>query len=336
MQRQVEALAADNGMETISPTGPRPALLSGEALAGMAAQVSPEPPTQRLLDELDALIEAEVAQRQAPLPPTGERVYPPLFDPSLRLRMFRSRAGFRIKEAFKRSMGRPLEDKLFQRWLEDKPGSAWLEEQGLPRRSVEAYAGNRLDLELDPTLLTRGLDFPASFPNRTQRRKISNFFLWPGPWDRPTHTLAETHRHRFIRDIWAHRLDLTASASYAQLVGELAEGKPIRWHHHGILLDSEARVHAYLERYRLFMEDMLCFGFKPGLGYDPLGIAIDSQGGIIKSNKGLHRLAMAQTIGLERVTVRVRALHRQWWERHKGSARGKEAMDNVLAALPAH
>ncbi|MCE8002201.1 hypothetical protein [Billgrantia ethanolica] len=333
MQRQVAALA-ESSATVGSPTGPRPALLSGEVLATMVKQAPPEPLSPRLLAELEALIEAEIEQRQAPLTPTGERAYPPLFDSTLRWRMLRSRTAFRLKEGFKRSLGRPLEDKLFQRWLEGKPGSAWLEAQGLPRRSVEAYAGERLELEIDSTTLTRGLDFHVSFPNRTQRRKISNFFLWPGHWDKTTHTLADTPRQRFIRDIWAHRLDLTASESHAQLMAELAEGKPLRSHHQGVLLNTEARVLTYLDRYRLYMEDMFCFGFNPALGKDPLGIAIDSQGGMIKSNKGLHRLAMAQTLGLERVTVRVRAVHRSWWERHAGNARGKEALTNVIATLP--
>ncbi|MGY6563440.1 MAG: RNA polymerase sigma factor [Halomonadaceae bacterium] len=333
MQRQVAVLVESNTTMG-SPTGPRPALLSGEALAARVKHVTPEPVSPRLLEELEALIEAEIEQRQAPLTPTGERAYPPLFDPTLRWRMLRSRTAFRLKEGFKRSLGRPLEDKLFQRWLDDKRGSAWLEAQGLPRRSMEAYAGERLDLEIDPTALTRGLNFPESFPNPVQRRKISNFFLWPGPWDQVTHRLADTHRQRFIRDIWTHRLDLTASESHAQLMAELAEGKPLRSHHQGVLLNTQARVLTYLERYRLYMEDMFCFGFNPALGKDPLGIAIDSHGGMIKSNKGLHRLAMAQTLGLERVTVRVRAVHRSWWERHAGNAKGKEALNNVIAALP--
>lgn len=333
MQRQVAALA-ESSTTVGSPTGPRPALLNGEALATMVKHAIPQPPSQHLLAGLEALIEAEIEQRQAPLTPTGERVYPPLFDSSLQWRMLRSRTAFRLKEAFKRSLGRPLEDKLFQRWLAGKPGSAWLEEQGLPRRSVEAYAGEKLDLELDPTALTRGLNFHESFPNPVQRRKISNFFLWPGPWDQTTHTLANTKRQRFIRDIWTHRLDLKASESHAQLMAELAEGKPLRSHHQGLLLNTEARVLTYLDRYRLYMEDMFCFGFNPALGKDPLGIAIDSQGGMIKSNKGLHRLAMAQTVGLERITVRVRAVHRSWWEHNTGNAKGRAALENVIATLP--
>lgn len=333
VQEQVATLTEERAGVN-SPTGLRPAALDAKALATMSNRVPFEPPSQRLIAELETLIQAEIAQRQAPLTPTGERVYPPLYDSSLQPRMLRSRAAFRLKESFKRSMGRPLEDKLFRRWLDGKLGSLWLEEQGLPRRSVEAYAGERLNLEIDPAVLTKGLDYPASFPNRTLRRKVSNLFLWSGNWDLTTPTLADTQRQRYITDIWTHRLDLTASGSYTYLMAKLAEGTPLRSHHQGILLDSEARIRTYLDRYRLYMEDMLCFGFKPSLGKDPLGIVVGRHGNLIKSNKGLHRIAMAQTLGLQRVTVRVRALHQHWWERHKGNANGREALDKVLAALP--
>lgn len=334
MKHQVSALAAENEATVASPTGPRPALLSGARLAAQAQQEPPAAPSRQLMDELSDLIAAEIAQRHAPLTPTGEPVYPPLYDPALRQRMLRSRAAYQIKESFKRHLGRPFEDVWFKRWLANKAGSALLESQGLPRRSVEAYLGDRLDLEIDPCALTRGLDYPASFPNHAQRRKVSNLFIWTGDWDLTTPSLADTQRQRFICDIWTHRLDLTASDNYARLMKQLEQGNPLRLHHQGILLNSEARILTYLERYRLYMEDMSCFGFKPGLGKDSLGIVIDRQGGIIKSNKGLHRLAMAQVLGIQRVTVRVRAIHQLWWEQHKGNTQGKSALENVTAALP--
>ncbi|MGR4068081.1 hypothetical protein [Billgrantia sp. C5P2] len=334
MMRQVSVLAAEDTATVLAPTGPRPALLSGTRLLAMSQQEPPTAPSGRLMGELNELITAEIVQRNAPLTPTGERVYPPLYDPALRYRMFRSRAAFLLKESFKRSLGRPFEDKLFERWLDNKAGGAVLENQGLPRRSVEAYLGDRLDLEIDPRVLSRGLDYPISFPNRAQRRKISNFFIWPGDWDLKTPALVETQRHHFISDIWAHRLDLTASDSYANLMNRLEQRGPLRLHHQGILLDTEARILTYLERYLFYMEDMSCFGFKIGLGKDPLGIAIDRHGGMIKINKGLHRLAMAQTLGIRHATMRVRAVHQLWWKQHKGNEQGTRTLENIIAALP--
>ncbi|WP_162622990.1 hypothetical protein [Billgrantia lactosivorans] len=333
IRQHVSVMAAEDTATVDSPTGPRPALFSGSRLLAMSHQQPDMAPSQQLLHELNDLVRAEIEQRNAPLTPTGERVYPPLYDPALRYRMLRSRVAFRLKEGFKRRLGRPFEDLWFERWLDNKPGGAQLENQGLPRRSVEAYLGSRLNLEIDPSTLRRGLDYPASFPNRTQRRKVSNLFIWPSDWDLKTPELAETPRQRFIEDIWAHRLDPTASTAYQNLMHRIEQGKPLRLHHQGILLDTESRVIGYLERYLLYMEDMSCFGFKSGMGKDPLGIAIDRHGEVVKTNKGLHRLAMAQTLGIRRATMRVRAVHQLWWNRHKGSAQGKRALQNVIEAL---
>jgi hypothetical protein len=44
-------------------------------------------------------------------------------------------------------------------------------------------------------------------------------------------------------------------------------------------------------------------------------VALDRQGKLIKINKGLHRLAMAQVVGLKKLPVRVRAVHRLWWNK---------------------
>ncbi|KAA0014617.1 hypothetical protein F0A17_02955 [Billgrantia pellis] len=313
-----------------TPTGPRPVQLSGAWLATLVEQVPPIAPSRTLDVELQELIKAEIEQRHAPKTPSGERVYPPLYDPALRFRMLRSRTGYRLKESFKRRLGRPVEDKLFERWLNGKPGGGLLETHGLPRRSVEAYFNGRLDLDIDPNQLSQGLSFPDSFPNRTQRRKVSNIFIWPGDWDLVTADLSRSQRQRFVQDIWDHRLDLTTSNSYAELTEKLEQGRPLRSHHHGIVLDSEARILIYLSRYRLYMEDMSCFGFKADLGKDKLGIAIDRNGHLVKINKGLHRLAMAQTLGIRRATVRIRSIHQLWWEQHKGNAKGRGALERAI------
>ena len=316
-----------------SPTGPRPACFSAIQLAQLARHTTATPPSQQLQQALERLIQAEIDQRSAPLTPTGERVPPLLYDPELRGRMLRSRAAFRFKEGFKRCLGRPLEDWLFRRWLDNKPGSTALERQGLPRRSVETYLNDQLDIEIDPGTLKRGLNYPRSFPDRTQRRKVSNLFLWAGDWDIPTPRLTETQRHRFIADIWQHRLDLTTSANYTKLIKHLEQGHPLSLHHQGILADTPERILEYLNQYRLYMEDMNCFGFKDGLGKDRLGVVIDRHGGLIKSNKGLHRIAIAQTLGIQRVTVRVRAVHQLWWEQLTEGTTGKGAMSRAGDAI---
>ncbi len=204
----------------------------------------------------------------------------------------------------------------------------------MPRRSIEAALGDRLDLEVNPGRLVRSLSYPDAFPDRVERRKASNLFLWSGDWDLPRHDLADSSRTRFIQDLWTHRLEPSRSETFRRLEQELEQGRPLRSHHKGMLLDSRERILEYLRLYLLYMENMACFGFDKHEGKDRLGVTIDRHGRIIKTNKGLHRLAMAQVLGLSEITVRVRSVHRQWWQRHAGDAKGRDALERVAQALP--
>ncbi len=138
----------------------------------------------------------------------------------------------------------------------------------------------------------------------------------------------------FIADIWYHRRRLEQSHSYHRLAERLARGKPIVSHSDGVMLDRPERILAYLRRYHRYMESIACFGFDDQLSKDPMGVAVDRHGQLIKLNKGLHRLAMSQVIGVPSIRVRVRAIHRQWWCHTAGEARGQQALDRVLATLP--
>src|SRR3546814_10793057 len=68
-------------------------------------------------------------------------------------------------------------------------------------------------------------------------------------------------------------------------------------------------------------------GFDPSRGKDPLGVAIKRKGRILKINRGLHRLAMAQRLGLLSIPVRVRCVHRLWWDRVTQGTTGEAALE---------
>lgn len=311
-----------------------PAERRGPALWDLAQQLPPASPGQALLSRLDQTRQALQRIPQLPLTPTGEAVHPPLYDPRLRRKMLTSRLAYQAKMAFQRTLGRPVEDRLFHRWQTRRDRRHALEAQGLPRRSVEASLGERLNLEIEPRRLVRGFSFPAGFPDRLQRRKASNLFLWDGDWDLPRHYLADSERTHFIQDLWRHRLAPEHSATFQTLETQRRQGNPLRSHHRGLLLDSRERILEYLHLYLVYMEDMACFGFDAHAGKDRLGVAIDRHGNLIKINKGLHRLAMAQVLGLPRVSVRVRSVHRQWWDALTEGAGGDEALERLAQALP--
>jgi DNA-directed RNA polymerase specialized sigma24 family protein len=311
-----------------------PAERRGPALWDLAQRLPPAPPGQALQARLDQTRQALLLATRLPLTPTGEAVHPPLYDPSLRRKMLTSRLAYRTKMAFQQALGRPFEDRLFRRWRTRRDACRLLEAQGLPRRSLETTLAERLDLEIDPRHLMRGFSFPAGFPDRLQRRKASNLFLWDGDWDLPRHYLVDSGRTRFMQDLWRHRLAPEQSATFQTLETRRRQGNPLRSHHRGLLLDSRERILEYLRLYLLYMEDMACFGFNVEAGKDRLGVAVDRHGQLIKINKGLHRLAMAQVLGLPRVTVRVRSVHRQWWDAQTEGVGGDEALERLTQALP--
>ncbi len=322
------ALASSGGV-----FDPIPAQRQGAALWQLAQTLAPVPPGEALSRRLEQRLQDLRRAPGLPLTPTGETVHPPLYDRRLRRRMLRSRVAYLAKMAFQHALGRPFEDFLFRRWQRNREACRTLEQQGLPRRSLESALGERLDLEIDPRRLVRGFSYPDGFPDRLERRKASNLFLWEGDWDRPRHYLADSGHVRFIQDIWRHRLAPEESDTFQQLEASRLSGNPMRSHHRGMLLDSRERILEYLRLYLLYMEDMACFGFDAGAGKDRLGVAVDRRGQLIKINKGLHRLAMAQVLGLPRITVRVRSVHRAWWDEQTRDCGGEEALERLVSAL---
>lgn len=337
-----QLVAVEGGLSPFSPAeGFGPPVLSGGipperrglALWQLAQTLPPASPGEALSRCLNQRFHDISRAPGLPLTSTGEAVHPPLYDRSLRSRMFTSRTAYRAKMAFQRTLGRPFEDYLFRRWQQRREACRMIEAQGLPRRSLEAVLGEQLDIEIDPRRLVRGFSYPAGFPDRMERRKASNLFLWEGNWDQPRHYLRDSGRTRFIQDLWRHRLAPEESHTFHDLESRCRSGNPVCSHHRGMLLDSRERILEYLRLYLYYMEDMACFGFDASAGKDRLGVAVDRRGQLIKINKGLHRLAMAQVLGLPRVTVRVRSVHRSWWDSQTRGCGGREALERLVTAL---
>ncbi|WP_072825491.1 hypothetical protein [Modicisalibacter ilicicola] len=268
-----------------------------------------------------------------PRSPTGETVHPALYDPELRWAMRRARWVYTLREGFEARIVKPLEDRLFARWLHQARLAGQVEAMGLPYRSVEAYLGKQLELQVDPNALVHQISIPRSFPVKSARNAALNQFIWKGDWDWTRFDFRVGHRYRFISDLWRHRDDPAQSESYRKLMQRIEAGKPFRSHHKGILLNTPNRVLAYLDVYLGYMHDMQRHGFDRELGKDRLAVAIDRDGHVVKLNRGLHRLAMAQVLELEQVPVYVRAVHAEWWQRVTAGERGEAALARVTAAL---
>nr|WP_298372992.1 hypothetical protein [uncultured Halomonas sp.] len=271
--------------------------------------------------------------KKLPKSPTGEQVHPALYDPELRWAMQRSRWASTTRAAFEARIVRPLEDRMLSRWLNQDRFAQRVEAIGLPYRSVEAYLDDKLTLCLAPNELSCAISISRSFPVASEKRLAMNQFIWKGDWDLTRFDFRKGSRYRFIDDIWQHREALVQSTSYRRFMQRIEQGKPFRSHHKGILLNSSGRVMTYLNVYLGYMQDMRAHGFNANQGKDRLGVAIDREGQVVKINRGLHRLAMAQVLGLAEIPVQVRAVHALWWQQATAGKQGQAALASMVEAL---
>ncbi|ART63972.1 hypothetical protein [Kushneria marisflavi] len=234
-----------------------------------------------------------------------------------------------LKSSFQQQVGIPFEEFWFQRWLKGQPGGAQLERVGLPRRSIEKRLGDRLVVHIHPRDMIRDVNFKGV----GGKRPSSSAFLWDGEWDESRGDLRHGSRYEFITDLDEHRDDLTRTRRFQAHAARLKAGKPWASAHEGILLDSEEKILAYLNIYLTFLDDMACHGFDTSRSKDTLGVVVTREGHLLKINRGLHRLAMAQRLGLASIPVTVMAVHRQWWERVTAGTTGQVALDRLACAL---
>lgn len=318
----------------LPPPFRRHAVLAAEQLWNMAECLTPGQIDDRLHARLIGAFELLSAAQHMPRIPSGELADPSLFDPILAPRMRLSRIAVRSRQCLDHCLMQPLGRSALAAWMHQLPGAQHIERWGLPRHSLEIRFQDALEVDVVPRHLILNMNYPKSFPDRRIRHGIGKRLLWDGDWDQRLEPFTTSRRLHFIADIWEHRRNLLHSRSYHQLAEQLARGNPIASHSDGILLDRPERILAYLRRYLLYMESMACFGFDSQLGKDPLGVAIDRHGRLVKINKGLHRMAMAQVLGVPEVTVRVRGIHRLWWQQISAGNTGRKALDRVLEALP--
>lgn len=260
---------------------------------------------------------------------SGEEIDREFYDDSLRLRILISRVSHGIRNRLYDSIASPLENFVFTRWLEGDKAAGFIENNYLPRRCVENYLGDRLALSLNPDHIKYHVSMTRSFRSRRTGSKAKHVFIWPGDWDLETFPFDDNPRYLFINDIWQHREDLSQSQAYVRLVERIREGKPFTSHHKGILLNSEEKVALYLQRYISYMRDMQDRGFDRNKGKDSLGVAIGRDGDILKTNRGLHRLAMAKVLGIDEISVSIKAVHEEWWRENITKNRGRESLEKL-------
>ena len=237
------------------------------------------------------------------------------------------------QEGVQRYLGMPLGKAVLRWWLKDMPGASLIERQGLPRHSLEKYLGaEALTLHINPRTLLDGVRFP---PRKEKKRPSSMAFIWDGDWDLLREPIMQSSHYQFIRDLDENRHQLEQTKRYRDWMTLIERGKPWSSHQKGILLDTPEKIKTFLNIYIGYMDDMAANGYKAALGFDELDVVISREGHVLKISRGLHRLSIAVHVGVPSVPVRVCAVHRLWWKRVIGDAKGAEAMRRLQEAIQA-
>ena len=270
-------------------------------------------------------------RRNGLLGPGADPAFEPLTDRRIRARVRVAHWVYDGNRAIQEYLGRPIGRMVMRRWLQNARDSRHIAALGLPRHIVTELLGDAgLTLHVDPRRLIR---IVAHAPRDVEKRPSSLAFIWDGNWDLRREDLRTGSRYRLISELDDFRDRLHESSSYRKLVARMESGRPWTSHQLGVVLDTPEKILDYLRVYLDFLDDMAINGFDASKGKDPLGVAISRDGKILKVNRGLHRLAMAQRIGLPVVPVRVLHVHRLWWEAVVQDATGMTALRRVTEAL---
>lgn len=265
------------------------------------------------------------------LGPGADRAFAPLADARIRNRVVMAHLVNRGKQSVQRHIGRPVGRVFLRRWMRDKIESRYVEAFGLPRHIVEEVLGaEALTLHVDPRKLIR---IAVHAPRNVEKRPSSLAFIWEGTWDQRREDLRVGTRYQLISDLDENRGQLERTQRYRYLMRCIEEGRPWSSHQVGVLLDTHEKIIEYLQVYLGFLDNMAVNGFDTERAKDPVGVAITRDGTIVKVNRGLHRLAMAQRLGLPSIPVQVRHVHRLWWNQVTQGATGAQALERMKHAL---
>ena len=156
--------------------------------------------------------------------------------------------------------------------------------------------------------------------------------------------------HRFVRQLAQHGRAYREMPVYATLQKRASLGKPVVIN--SVVLDSEAVIDAYCERYLQLIESIRRSGFLTRdevarSTIDPLirrakteeserdvQIAIGPNGELFRLGTGRHRTAIAKVLGLERMPVEIRVMHAEWLSKLVERS-GKSPLDTLLDWLNA-
>jgi len=203
---------------------------------------------------------------------------------------------------------------------------------GVPYEVAHNYYLDDLSLSPDPNSITGYVSKRAASGNKIFRTKF--YFIATGSWDIHPDLFDRHETAIEMKDLLDCNGEFSKSESYKKRIDEMNAGAPRK--HRGIYLDSTEKINAYYTRYLRIIDSMRQHGYKPQKslrGSDvEIGVAIGRNGELLCIRKGHHRLAIAKSLGLERVAVSVRLIHHEWLYKCMEKT-GKSPHESIRAGL---
>lgn len=139
-----------------------------------------------------------------------------------------------------------------------------------------------------------------------------------GDWDLCCRAFRDHPTFRFIQELYQSGFDAAATQRYRELCKRASERNG------GESPNDQRSMDEMIEdvdRQRALFKSMQRDGYRSGMARHEIGFAIARDGRLIKTANGNHRLAVAQLLELESVTMDLRYVHERWYQEYTRGAR---------------
>jgi hypothetical protein len=154
------------------------------------------------------------------------------------------------------------------------------------------------------------------------KKHTNDYFLATGDWINITDKIEDMHVFRETNELEKYKWEYKKTKVYTNLINRMQNKNPAKKQH--ILLDSVEKIDAYFERFKNLHDSMVENGFMAINDFKlnsisnqerNIGIAIDKDGSMIKLPGGQHRFSIALTLGIPKISVEIRMIHKEYLQK---------------------
>ncbi|PKD43254.1 hypothetical protein [Rhodohalobacter barkolensis] len=141
--------------------------------------------------------------------------------------------------------------------------------------------------------------------------------LLSGNWDLDVMLFKNYSTSIFIQELVENDLDYTRCRRYQDMIERVNRGEVKELKGKKVVLDSVESVNMHMQYYVEIIKSMSKNGFIEGLAKDSVKVMIGRDGSLIKEEHGRHRLAIAQVLDLNEITVKITHIHPEWVKKYQ-------------------